>query len=112
MSTDSVYVVFESSDTKHFLKRFIHPHINHCYLIVVDGDKTIVLNKSIGSVDIYTIDELDDILQTKIIIKVKPRKANRNILMINSCVGQVKQYLGISNPFILTPYQLMRTLKW
>ncbi len=68
-------------------------------------------DKLIDGMEIYTIDKISDILQNKIVIKVKPKKSKRHILMINSCVGSVKQYLGVSNPFILTPYQLYRSLK-
>lgn len=110
MSLTDVYVVFEKSDTNHFLKRFIHPVINHCYLIIPCGANLIIMNKSIDRVDLYTIDKLDDILRDKIVIKVKPKNARRNILMINSCVGQIKQYLGVTNPFIWTPHQLMKAL--
>jgi len=111
MCLDSVYVVFESANADHFLKPFIHPLINHCYLIIPHKDILIVQNKSVDEVEIYTINKIGDILQNKIAIKVKPKKSNRGVLMINSCVGSVKQYLGISNPFILTPYQLFRSLK-
>ncbi len=111
MCLDSVYVVFEKSNAQHFFKPIIHKYINHCYLIVPQGRYFIAYNKSVDDIEIYTIDKISDILQNKIVIKVKPKKAKKGILMINSCVGSVKQYLGITNPFIFTPYQLFRSLK-
>jgi hypothetical protein len=41
-----------------------------------------------------------------IVIKAKRKECKRSPIMFNTCVGHVKQILGINNPLILTPYQL------
>ena len=110
MCSVSVYVVFEDGETNHILKPFLNPLINHCFLIIPDGDRLIVSNKTIDKLEIYTLAKIGDILKNKSVIKIKPKKSKRAIMM-NTCVGHVKQYLGVRNPFILTPYQLYRSLQ-
>lgn len=110
MSLTSVYVVFEKTDTKHFFQRMIHPYINHCYIIIPSGENMVVYNKTLKDVEIYTINEINDILQGKIVVEVEPNESSSKLFMINSCVGYVKQFLGITNPFVWTPFQLMRYL--
>ena len=109
-SVDEVYVVFERSDTKHLLSPFLDKEINHCFVVVPYIDRLIALNKSTDSLDVYTVPQMNDILQNNRVIKTKPIKNRNSLIMLDTCVGSVKQYLGINNPFILTPLQLFRSL--
>ena len=109
MSTDSVYIVF-TKEQRHWWTCFLHSEINHCYILKPFGDKLIVCGKSLRSVDLYTIDSYDCIIDKRLIIKAIPRERNNGLFMLNTCVGNIKQYLGIRNPFIWTPYQLLKRL--
>ncbi len=111
MCLDDVYIVFDKSDD-YWWTKLLHPIINHCYLIKQYNGRWIVYGKSWGVMDLYTTDSYSDILANSYIIKVKPTESNRGLFMLNTCVGQVKQYLGITNPFIWTPYQLFKRLNY
>ena len=62
--------------------------------------------KTVGSLDIFTVDDKPFTLDDVIVIKAKRKECKRSPIMLNTCVGHVKQILGINNPLILTPYQL------
>ncbi len=111
MYLDKVMVVFDCADTKHFFSRWIHPLINHCYLMKPDNGRWLVYAKTLDSVQIYTTDNLKSIIATSYIIKSQAVIQPRGLFMLSTCVGQVKQALGIRKPFILTPYQLFKYLK-
>jgi hypothetical protein len=108
MSSD-VYVVFESSKGN-WWNRFIDKEIAHCFLLIPCNGDWVVLNKDIDKTEVFTIETLSDIITTAAIIKTKAIPNKRGLFMLNTCVGQVKQYLGIRKPFIWTPKQLMRYL--
>ena len=42
--------------------------------------------------------------------KVK-KDGKKRLFMLNTCVGHVKQFLGINHPFVWTPYQLYKHMK-
>jgi len=44
------------------------------------------------------------------VAKAKVSDNQRSLFMLNTCVGHIKQAIGIRNPFILTPYQLYKYL--
>lgn len=67
--------------------------------------------KTVGSLDIFTVDDKPFKLDDVIVIKAKRKQCKRNLFMLNTCVGHAKQILGINNPLILTPYQLYKRLK-
>lgn len=106
----SSYVVFKKGDS-HWITKFLHPEISHCFTLTQDKGKWIVCNKSIDSLDLYTTDNHSDILSDSLVIKVNARQSKAGLITLNTCVGQVKRQLGIVNPFIWTPYQLFKYLR-
>ncbi len=104
-------VIFDKADTKHFFSRWLHPSISHCYMMKPDKGSWLVYAKEMQTVNIYTTEDISDILSTSYILKAKAIKQRRGLLMLSTCVGQVKQALGIRKPFILTPYQLFKYLR-
>ena len=68
-------------------------------------------SKTTKGVEMYTTDDVTDVIENDIIVKAVIRESRRGLLMLNTCVGYTKQVLGINNPFILTPYQLYRYLR-
>jgi len=71
-----------------------------------------VYGKVTRSLDIFTVDDkpfkLDD---NVIVVKAQAKQARQGLFMFNTCVSHTKQILGINNPFILTPWQLLKRLK-
>lgn len=68
-------------------------------------------SKTTKGVEMYTTDNVTDVVENDIIVKAVIREPRRWLFMLNTCVGHTKQVLGINNPFILTPYQLYRYLR-
>lgn len=106
--SSEVYVAF-SHDSGRWWSCFLHPYIKHCEILIVDKGKYIHYNKTLGEIEIYTSRRMDDILQNSILVHAE-RSELKGLFSINTCVGHVKQFLGINNPFILTPYQLYKRL--
>ena len=57
------------------------------------------------------IDQQMDKIDEVIIVKIDRKTARQSLFMLNTCVGHVKQILGINRPFIWTPYQLYKYLE-
>ena len=62
--------------------------------------KWIVYAKTTNGVEIYTTDDVTEVIENGIIVKAVIRDARRWLFMLNTCVGYTKQVLGINNPFI------------
>jgi hypothetical protein len=110
MSFDFVYVAF-STDDGHWWSRFLHPTIKHCYVIQPSKGDWLVFGKTTKGFQMYTTDDVTDAIENDIIVKVTIRDHRPRLFMLNTCVGAVKQIVGINKPFIWTPYQLYRYLE-
>jgi hypothetical protein len=110
MSSDNVYAVFTAA-REHWWCRWLHPLYQHCYLIKADAGRWIVYGKTSEGLDLMTLDEFSASEGNVIVAKAKVRDNHRSLFMLNTCVGHIKQAIGIRNPFILTPYQLYKYLK-
>ena len=104
------YVVF-TIDEGHWWSWILHPTIRHCYVIAPANGKWIVHSKTTKGLEMYTTDDVTQVVENDIIVKAVIRESRRSLFMLNTCVGHTKKVLGISNPFILTPYQLYRYLR-
>ena len=68
--------------------------------------------KVVKSLDIFTVDDKPFKLdENVVVVKVKAKQTKQGLFMLNTCVSHTKQILGINNPFILTPWQLLKRLK-
>ena len=103
----SRYIGF-TKGVDHWWTRFLHRDINHCYLMTIDRGRVIVYEKGITEVKVYTIDEIDDKLGNDRLLRWNTVESEQGLFMLNTCVGHVKQLLGINRPFIWTPYQLYK----
>lgn len=108
MSSD-VYVVFKRGETR-WWSWFLHPEINHCEMLIPDRGHWIKYGKAYEEIELFVTDAQSDIIGT-IVVKATPIPQKRGLFMLNTCVGQVKQYLGIRKPFVWTPYQLLKYLR-
>lgn len=106
----SVYVRFRNGGSR-WWNRFLHPVINHCELIILDGDKAIHYGKAFDEIELFVTSAEDVIIPDSYLVKARPRTCSKYPFVLNTCVGQVKQFLGIKNPLLLTPYQLYKYLR-
>ena len=104
------YIVF-TKGIDHWWTRFIHPTINHCYLMRPDRGRIIIFEKGLAEVKVYTIDEISDKLGNDLLIKWKPVEARQCLFMLNTCVGHIKQILGINKPFYLDTLSIIKIFK-
>jgi len=100
------------------MSRFLKTGFKHCCVVVDDGEYWIKLDSGIGVVMVQCITGSDgfDIAQyyrDSGYTVVETEQENRTVtfpFIARSCVGMVKQLLGISS-FALTPYRLYKHLE-
>jgi len=105
------YVVFRPS---HFfwLNKILKRNFGHCYLLLKSALAWYKLEGNIEGIYLYPLTHdanfalTDNLPNDHIVIKAAKQKGMRGIC----CVKTVKQYLGIDDPFILTPHQLFKYL--
>lgn len=105
-------VVF-SGDNPHWVAKYLHKEVNHCCLCVLDRGKWIVIEMNYFGVDAYILDDLPKgvYYQRVKIDRFKIFNVAKIGLSFPTCVSLVKTILGISNPFIQTPWQLLKHLR-
>jgi len=111
LNVDHVYIAFSDDDDRWY-SRFLKSGYKHCSIIKISNDQYITLSKETTAVVLtcdISYDQSSLHLYTKL-IKVSNQGQKRGLFMLNTCVGLVKQYLSISNPFIFTPYQIYKFL--
>lgn len=109
MSSD-VYVVFEPCVSRWWTK-LLHKTISHCYVVFIDGDKCVALNRSLVSIEVFLIDDFSDIINKHRVIAIQPQKVNKRLVSLNTCVSLTKEILGIKSALVITPYQLYKYLR-
>lgn len=109
MSSDNYYVVFTPS-MDHWWCRFLHPDYQHCYLLKAEAEQWIVYGKTTEGIDLHALPEFSASAGNMIVVKTEVQSNFRTLLMLNTCVGHIKQALGIWQPWIVTPYQLHKHL--
>ena len=106
-----MYVVF-TGDTGHWWSRFIREDMGHCYVIVPSNGKFIVAGKNTAKYDLYNVDSINGIIgPNDIMLGYKQEATSAHLFALNTCVGNVKQMLGIKKPFVWSPYQLLKYMR-
>ena len=103
----------------HVFSPLLEPGYKHCAVIVEQGDYWILFDPQAGLPHIEVIAGIEYDLVSHIqnfkgrtVIETSTRELKaEGPLLLNNCVGLVKKILGITNPLILTPYQLWEYLK-
>jgi len=109
--SSEVYVIFKG-DRGRWWSRFLHTKIRHCFIIEPSLGKYIVYEKDADKMMVYNVEHINDIIgPTDITVSYMKEIQTQPLLMLNTCVGYTKQFLGIRNPFIWTPYQLYKHIK-
>lgn len=119
-----LFVLYYSSDKPHWWERFLQKGYEHCGLVTYDGyeytfvshgisfnfQQVLPLEHDCG--DSAMLDwikntlDLDSLIVQKVCCTIKPVNRLKFPVVIDSCVENVKRYLGIGKRSIMTPYQL------
>ena len=95
----------------------MHPFIKHVFTVQPHKGDWIMYNKTVGGTEIlvYTDEEFRNIREEGrvLCIKIEPDqyKEAQFLFCLNTCVGHTKKLIGMSRPFVLTPYQLFKELQ-
>lgn len=110
------WVVFERTNKLHWWNKFINEY-QHCYLLTESLGGVIKINPTLGGVSIEEyccnittlLDNIDylDIIEVNVYDR---NLVNPKFRGIKTCVSIIKDFLGISDLFVITPYQLRRKL--
>ncbi len=123
MQDRKYYVVFTPPTSSWFGSRFLNRRIGHCSLIIVDGPDAVYLDRLIYRLealhfrdnsfeDLFSLinHKIPDSLALQVEPLPNPENKARYYLSPFSCVTLVKATLGITTPWVLTPYQLYQYL--
>ena len=98
-------IVFANTNT-HWTARVLNPNVNHCFLCVMDRGRWVVIERSYIGVELYVLDRLPDGVYYQEVTITKPLPC-----LFPTCVGIVKSMTGVFNPFIITPFQLLKYMR-
>ena len=117
---EKIWVVFKGEADLPWLK-ILKPGFRHCFLIVYDGRYWLSIDPMLNYLDMrvhYDVPADENLpaflwRQGYRVVRVRERAEPLRPapFMVMSCVEVVKRYLGIHNPFIVTPWQLYRHLQ-
>jgi hypothetical protein len=114
----SAYVIF-SDHTDQWWLRGLRRGFRHCYVALPMGGHMVLLDPVLGQMRVVMQDELsvDQFINhlrsnglNIVFVDINYKNINFPILAIDSCVAIIKRILGLSAPFIITPYQLYHYL--
>lgn len=114
----TIWVVFSNDTDIGFLK-FLRRGFRHCFIIMKQDDKWILIDPRADKTDIQILPHPSHFnfpryftTQGKIVCKILNIKTPKKIAPIipMSCVETVKRIIGIHRWFVFTPYQLYRSI--
>ena len=116
-SVESFYVGFSDETTIPVLKLLKHG-FRHCFLFFGDENNSFILDPISNRIDLsfvpISIDYLVELFEKNNIkmVYIAERFENKKISTsgVFTCVEVVKRVLGISKPFIITPFRLYNFL--
>lgn len=108
-------VVFQGSDSKHWLMGWLKPGFRHCYVAIKYGDLWVKIDptNSCTIVEIYgemTIKESENVKIVHFEAKTAKNLYRGGFCWFN-CVEVVKAHLGIKSFWTWTPYQLYKYMR-
>jgi len=118
------FVVCAESIVPHWWNRLLRPGYRHCYLLIWEGCVWLYLDPTMDRARVLVLDLFDGFQhpavwiedETARIFEAWPTAESDRLrtpwlLGPITCVELVKAFLGISNPFIWTPWQLAQWLR-
>jgi hypothetical protein len=113
-STEGV-IVFEDSDSSHWLMKYLQPGFRHCYIAIKKDDLWIKIDpaSSCTIVEIYeemTIKEGNNLKIVHFSTKTAMNLYRGGFCWFN-CVEVVKAHIGVKSFWTWTPWQLYKLMK-
>lgn len=105
---DYYYICFTEAKRKHWYMKWLKPNFTHCFVIKPDRGKWLIYQCDHGSIFVDVIPDYKLYTKNCTIVKIKQKK-HKNYIVLNTCVGFVKQVTGVGG-LALTPYQLYRKI--
>lgn len=108
-----VYVAFGGRKT-YFWTRFLKKGFYHCFLVLGNGTDWIIIDPVLAFTDLFAMpcSNIEGCFAEKgyKLVKTKINYDYKKVLHLRplTCVETVKRFLGITNPWIFTPYQLFK----
>lgn len=124
-----LFVFYYNSGNDHWWNRFLQKDFEHCGMVTFDGFEYTLVSHGVSfnfhqalplehdCTETVMIDFIRSALSIKALTVqkvcciIKPRIRVKLPLLIDSCVEDVKKYLGIGKRSVMTPYQLYKHLK-
>lgn len=113
-------VVFFGGNKTHWWTRFLKKGYYHCFIAMDTGyRKWVLIDPVMNYTDFIVVQNGDNFIKTiankgYTYVRIKPKfvcDRKRWHIRPFTCVEVVKNFLGISKPFIFTPYQLYKHIK-
>ena len=117
-SSSAMWVVFSDDTDIRFLK-MLKKGYRHCFIIMMQGERWILIDPRADKTDIRLLPHPVSfnfpryfIQQGKTVIKARGIETPSKIMPVFpcSCVETVKRVLGIHRRWVITPYQLYKSL--
>lgn len=123
------FICYSSGDSDRWWYKYAQDGFHHCFIIHWDGQMWFRIERLYGYFDVRPLVFVDRLFvgmfnlepyfrclgYTVQVVSLERRQVERNrvwqILAPHSCVEFVKDFLGISAYFVITPYQLFKYLK-
>lgn len=114
-----VFLVFQNSRNDHWWNIFNVEGYQHVDLLIYRNNIMTCISQSIDNLQIYSSNQFEQLKNKEVYDNIKVyeitnhnyREIKNKLFMLGTCVGMCKKFLGIKNPFIFTPYQLLKYLK-
>lgn len=101
-------VIVYTKGRRHWYSSFIHPTVGHCFVCFLVRGEWVSLDFTTEGLKIYRTENLPKGVFYQ---EAKSVKISAIPFMMPTCVGAVKKIIGIRNPFIITPWQLLRYIE-
>lgn len=105
------YYVLFTRDDRHWWSRFLHPFFQHCYLVKPCKGQWLYMSRVVGGWEWDIVDDIEELMGEDTYVIGANVCGRQGITYVNTCVGAIKKVLGIKNPCIITPYQLVKRLR-
>lgn len=124
-----LFVLYYNSGNDHWWNKWLKNDFEHCGMVTFDGFEYTLVSHGISfnfhqalplkhdCGELVMIDfikqslNIDSLTVQKVCCIIKPQIRLKLPILIDSCVEDVKKYLGIGKRLVMTPYQLYKHLK-
>lgn len=102
----TAFIVYRSGND-HWISRFLHKDIKHCFVCFISRGYWVSVDYTLNGIIVDVSKSIPDGVYYQ-----QVEVDNLRLLPVfPTCVGMVKHIIGVKNPFILTPWQLLKRVE-